>query len=309
MNLAYLRYVSEVEKSGSITKAAQNLYMGQPNLSKAIKELEKEIGITIFRRTAKGVETTRKGEEFLAYANTILSQIDELESLYQPKTQHAIQLSLSVPRATYLSSLFAEFVSRLDVKEHMDIHYRETNSMAAANDVSCGESDLGVIRYQVIYESYFVSYLHDLKLTAEPLREFTMQLLMSKEHPLAQLPEVNYHMLGGYTEIVHGDLQVPSLSFSEIAVGAGLESPARRIYVYERGSQFDLLHRVAGSYMWVSPMPKEILDRCGMVTRACPLSKLLNKDVLIFRRGHQFNKVQNRFLAFLREQCSREPVL
>lgn len=305
MNIAYLRYVSEVQKSGSITKAAQNLYMGQPNLSKAIKELEKEIGITIFRRTSKGVETTRRGEEFLAYANTILSQIDELESLYQLKTERAIQLSLSVPRASYISDLFAEFISHLDQKEHMDIQYRETSSMAAANDVSSGESDLGIIRYQLIYESYFLSYLKSLKLVAQPLREYTMQLLMSKDHPLAQLPEVNYHMLAGYTEIVHGDLQVPSLSFSDIAIGAELESPSRRIFVYERGSQFDFLLSVPGTYMWVSPMPKDVLDRFGLVTKECPLSRLSNRDVLIFRKGHQFSKLQNRFLAYIKEKCGR----
>lgn len=304
MNISYLRYVSEVQKSGSITKAAHNLYMGQPNLSKAIKELEKEIGITIFRRNSKGVETTRKGAEFLAYANTILSQINELESLYQPKTERAIQMSLSVPRASYVSDLFAEFVSHLDKKEHMDIQYRETSSMKAANDVSSGESDLGIIRYQLIYESYFLSYLKGLKLSAEPLRQFNMQLLMSKDHPLAQLDEINYHMLAGYTEIVHGDLQVPSLSFSDISLGAELEAPSRRIFVYERGSQFDFLQTILGTYMWVSPMPKTVLERYGLVTRPCPLSRLVNKDVLIFQKGHQFSKLQNRFIAYLKEHCN-----
>ena len=68
MNLLHLKYAVEIEKTGSITKAANNLFMGQPNLSKAIKELENEIGITIFRRTTKGVAPTEKGGEFLGYA-------------------------------------------------------------------------------------------------------------------------------------------------------------------------------------------------------------------------------------------------
>ena len=82
MNFQHLKYVVEVEKVKSISKAAKNLYMGQPNLSKAIKDLEKELGITIFKRTSKGVEPTTRGFEFLRYANTILSQLDELQSLY-----------------------------------------------------------------------------------------------------------------------------------------------------------------------------------------------------------------------------------
>ncbi len=303
MNLSYLRYVSEVEKTGSITRAAQNLYMGQPNLSRAIKDLEQEIGITIFKRTARGVETTRKGAEFLSYANTILSQIDELESLYSPKTDRALRLNLSVPRATYISVAFTEFITGLDPKEQMDIRFKETNSMAAANDVSGGESDLGVIRIQNLYEPYFVSYLKDLKLQYESLWEFTMTLLMSKEHPLAALGDVPYHKLGGYTEIVHGDYQVPSLSFSEIAHGAGLDCAERRIYVYERGSQFDLLQRVPGTFMWVSHIPEDVLEKNGLVLRPCSLSKLVNKDLLIWRKGHVFTPLENQFIKKLRQAC------
>ena len=71
MNLLHLKYAVEIEKTGSITKAANNLFMGQPNLSKAIKELENEIGITIFRRTTKGVAPTEKGGEFLGYAKAV----------------------------------------------------------------------------------------------------------------------------------------------------------------------------------------------------------------------------------------------
>ena len=75
MNLQHLKYMVEVERVGSITKAAANLFMGQPNLSKAIKEVENEIGITVFKRSAKGVFPTEKGAEFLEYAKTILVQM------------------------------------------------------------------------------------------------------------------------------------------------------------------------------------------------------------------------------------------
>ena len=82
MNFLHLKYIAEVERTGSITKAANNLFMGQPNLSKAIKELETETGITIFKRTARGVEPTKKGQVFLEQAKQILSSVEELERLY-----------------------------------------------------------------------------------------------------------------------------------------------------------------------------------------------------------------------------------
>ena len=82
MNLLHLKYAVEVEKTGSITRAAERLYMGQPNLSKAIRELEDSLGITIFRRTSKGVVPTREGAVFLGYAKSIAAWVEQVEKLY-----------------------------------------------------------------------------------------------------------------------------------------------------------------------------------------------------------------------------------
>lgn len=83
MNLQHLKYAVEVEKTGSITQAAENLYMGQPNLSKAIKELEGTLGVILFKRTSKGVLPTAQGKEFLRYAKSILDQVERMEELYR----------------------------------------------------------------------------------------------------------------------------------------------------------------------------------------------------------------------------------
>ena len=83
MNLVHLKYAVEVARCGSINKAAENLYMGQPNLSRAIKELENSLGITIFQRSSKGMVLTPEGEGFIAYAQKILRQVDEIEELYK----------------------------------------------------------------------------------------------------------------------------------------------------------------------------------------------------------------------------------
>ena len=82
MNLLHLKYVVEVYQTKSFTKAAENLYMGQPNLSRAIKELEQSLGITIFRRTSRGIEITEAGEEFVHYAKKILQEVDVVEKRY-----------------------------------------------------------------------------------------------------------------------------------------------------------------------------------------------------------------------------------
>ena len=109
MNILHLKYAVEVAKTRSISKAAENLYMGQPNLSRAIKELEESLGITIFRRTTKGISITPDGEEFLQYARQIVQKVDEVEQIYHNGRQKKQSFSVSVPRASYLSYAMADF--------------------------------------------------------------------------------------------------------------------------------------------------------------------------------------------------------
>ena len=79
MNIQHLRYVVEVAKTGSLNKAAETLFIAQPNLSRAIKELERDINIVIFERTAKGMRLTADGEKFITDAQKVLHEIDEME--------------------------------------------------------------------------------------------------------------------------------------------------------------------------------------------------------------------------------------
>ncbi|MGH4122019.1 MAG: LysR family transcriptional regulator [Clostridium sp.] len=300
MNLLHLKYIVEVEKTNSITKAAQNLFMGQPNLSRAIKDLEKKIGIIIFKRTAKGVEPTRKGAEFLSYTKAILSQVNELESLYKPCESDVIKFNISVPRATYVSVAFSEFVNSLNKEREINIFFKETNSMGAINDVHNGDSNLGIIRYQKLYEDYFLSFLKDSDLEYEPLWEFDLCLLMSKHHPLAHMDDIPYYDLCDYTEIVHGDFQVPSRSPSEIKKNANAPLNSKRIYVYDRGSQFDLLQRVNGSFMWVSKVPQDVLDHQNMILRKSSASSLVNKDIIIYKQNHVFTACEKMFIDMVK---------
>lgn len=304
MNLSQLKYVVEVEKTGSITKAAQNLLMGQPNLSKAIRELEREIGISIFKRTAKGVEVTPRGDEFLTYANTILSQVNELESLYHQEKDGAVHLRICAPRASYVSAAFCAFMRSIAHAEQFEVSFQETNSIGAVNAVSNGEFDLAVIRYQTLYESYFLSFIQGMKLKVEPVSNYKMALLLSKDHPLAEYADIPYHMLAPYPEIMHGDFQVPAMSFGEISHEAKLKTAVKRIYVYERGSQFELLRQVKGSYMWVSPMPKETLEQNGLIVRPCPVGAANYKDMIVYPKTHVLNNLEKRFVRQLKESFS-----
>ena len=101
MNIAHLKYVVEIANTNAISKAAENLYMNQPNLSRAIKSLEEEIGIEIFIRSSKGIRITPEGEEFIQYARKIVNQVNDLEAMYTTK-KNIQKLSVCVPRASYM---------------------------------------------------------------------------------------------------------------------------------------------------------------------------------------------------------------
>ncbi len=144
MNLQHLKYAVEVEKTGSITQAAENLYMGQPNLSKAIKELEGTLGVAIFKRTSKGVLPTAQGKEFLRYAKSILDQVERMEDLYRSGGEGRLHFSAAVPRASYITHAFARFLGELDQSQQLDINFKETNATDAIHSVAERESNWGL---------------------------------------------------------------------------------------------------------------------------------------------------------------------
>ena len=147
MDLQQLRYAVTVAECGSINKAAKKLYMGQPNLSKSIQELESEIGRPLFRRTAKGVEPTSGGLEFLLYARAILEQMDSLTAMYHPKNSDETCFSACVPRASYIADAFSKWAQRYAAPP-MHLRYRETNTTAALDAVALEEVQIGIVRYQ-----------------------------------------------------------------------------------------------------------------------------------------------------------------
>lgn len=304
MNITHLKYAVEVEKTGSITQAAENLYMSQPNLSKAIKEFESSLGFSVFRRTSKGIEPTKKGQDFLNYAKNVLKQIDEMEAIYIKDVRNELRFWISVPRASYISHAFSLFVRDLDASKPLDINFFETNSMNAINNIVSGDYSLGIVRCQVEHEKYYGTIFAEKNLASERVLEYEYLALMSRENPLANRPDLTYNDLEGQVEIIHGDLSVPYLPLSNASLAGTGEKTKRQIRIYERGSQFDLLRLVQNTYMWVSPMPQELLDCYGLVQRHCKVADNKYVDTLIYPKGYHFSETEEKFLSELRKTIS-----
>lgn len=299
MNITHLRYAVEIAKTGSITQAAENLFMSQPNLSKAIKEFENSLGFVVFKRTSKGIEPTQKGRELIEYSRGLLARIDEMDTLFSAKNESVLSLSVSVPRASYIAHALTRFINGLDPAADMDIDFCETNSVNTVVNVSEGESALGVVRFPKSQEKYFFSFIADKGLTRELLLEYKYGLLFSSKSPLASKSSICRADLSDLTEIVHGDLSLPYPHASR-QKDEPLNTSRRKIRVYERGSQFDLLRKTAGTYMWVSPMPPELLDCYGLRKADCTDNDELYCDYLVFPEAAHAKKIQRLFVENLR---------
>lgn len=299
MNITHLRYAVEIERSKYLKKAAENLYIAQPNLSRALKELEDSLGITIFKRTASGMLVTPEGEEFLERAKALLRQIDEMEEFYSPGMPQKQSFSISGPRASYISFAFSRFADKVDKTLPFELFYRETNSMRVISNMVNADYRLGILRFAEHFERYFMEMLEDKNLSFELIAEFNYRLLMHKSHPLADRENITFDELSKYTEIAHADPYVPSLSYSVVRKEELPDNIKKRIFVFERASQFELLGSIKGTFMWVSPMSQEMLDSYGFVQKNCDINKKIYKDILIYKKDYKLTRLDKMFIEEL----------
>ena len=297
MNILHVKYAVEIAKTKSISKAAKNLYMGQPNLSRAIRELEENLGITIFKRTSKGITVTPEGEEFLEYARRIVAQVEEVEDMYKNGRKKTVRFSASVCRSSYIADAFTNFMKGLSDTDPAEIFYKETNSMKTISNIIKGDFDLGIVRYQSTFDKYFTDLFAEKNFIHETVFEFSYNLLMSKDSPLADKTEVSLASLENYTEITHADPYVPSMPIIDVKKAELSGNIDRHIYVFERASQFTLLENVPNTFMWVSPIPPELIEKYHLVQKKCPDNQKKYKDVLIYRKGHNITELENEFIT------------
>lgn len=295
MNTLYFKYALEVERAGSISQAAQNLYMAQPNLSKAIKDLEAEVGYTIFNRGAGGIKVTEKGDEFLYHARKLMEQLAEMENISGRDDTDRGKFKISIPRGSYIANGFTSFVSELPMTQGVEITINETNDLKTIDNVTERGYNMGIIRYQVSEEEFFNVRLKNNKLEQETIWEFEYVLVMSKDHPLAEKPDLTVEDLKDYVKITHGDIDIPHAKNEGHDEGGKASADKKTIYVYERGSQFDLLANVPTTYMWVSPIPTSYLEKNNLVQRACKAANNRYRDVLIYRKDYELSEKDKLF--------------
>ncbi|MDO4487952.1 MAG: LysR family transcriptional regulator [Eubacteriales bacterium] len=298
MNVLHVKYAVEVAQTGSINKAAEKMFVAQPNLSRCIKELESDIGISIFERTTRGMRLTPDGEEFIARARKVLDQIDDIERLYKGELDRKKRFSITVPRSSYISYAFKEFSKSLS-KEPSEVYYMESNSSQAIRNILENDYKLGIVRYAAEYDKYFKNTFEEKGLSYELVAEFRYAMIMSSKSELAKKTDLQLSDLKDYTEIIHGDPYVPSVPVELVRKQKLPYDVKGHIYLFERGGQFDILSDNPDTFMWVSPVPAELLSRYDLVQRKIGENNELYRDVLIKKKDYSLTDLDREFITEL----------
>ena len=297
MNIQQLRCAIEVWRCGSISRAAERLYMNQPNLSRVIKALEEEFNITLFSRTASGVEVTNEGTAFLT--ERLVGRNDEFEQAFKNGYSERLVFRMAVPRASYLAYAFSNALARHG-GDTLNVTYKETNNQNVINCVSALGYDLGVIRLPVEFAANYKKQLAEKQLKAQEILTFRFVAVMSRGHALAGRESVRMADLVQHTALVHGDNY--SVNFSDKWTDQLYKTGVyqKSVTLFERGSQFDFLRNVPDTFMLVSPLPPDILAANDLVQ--IPLSENetgLFEDVVITRRFRRETAFEQAFMNSL----------
>lgn len=302
MNLQQLRCVVEIARVGSVTKAAQNLYISQPNLSRTIKELEKELGVSLFRRGSQGMEPTVEAAQLLRYAQTIVHQVNELESIYHTHEQ-TMRLALAGPHSGYITRAIGLFLARQQGRP-LNVSYQESAASQALDAVSRGQVQIAVVRYQLLYDDYFQEMFAKAGLVSRTLLRFAPCVLMAPNHPLAGESSLQYGQLYAYPQILRGDAQLAEQNEPK----AAQQEAAGRIHVQDRASMYELLRGVPGSYAWSNPLPEAECRRHGLVQCRCE-GVALNRDVALWQAKYGLSPIARDCLVSIQEAASRQGMM
>ena len=204
MTLQQLRYVTVIAETGSLNKASEVLYVSQPSLTNAVKELEKELGVSLFTRTGKGVTLTADGDEFLTSARPILMQYDTLMDHYAEPGARKIKFGASTQHYSFAVKAFVEMVKTFGTSRY-EFAIRETRTQEVINDVATLKSEVGILYLSDFNRAVLTKLFNQNDLVFHPLCRCRAYVYLWRGHPLAGCETITFAQLADY----------PCLSFEQ----------------------------------------------------------------------------------------------
>lgn len=237
MRIQQLIYAIEIEKQGSINAAANKLFISQPTLSIAVKELENEIGFKLFKRTNKGIIPTDQGIDFIYYAKNVVLQMDSLTNYCNLKTRNfSNTLLVSTQHYAFVSDAFIKYLKDIKFDDYK-YKIKETQSIIAIEDVVDEKSDIAII----LKSPFNIQFLDDLfekkKITYNKIADVSTHVFLSKNHPLATKETISLKELKPYPVVVF-EQEGSELFAEELIIQSGLN---KVIYINDRATSMNVI--------------------------------------------------------------------
>lgn len=238
MTLQQLKYIITVADTGTITEAANRLYISQPSLTNAIRELEKEMNIVIFNRTNKGISLSKEGEIFLGYARQVLEQATILEDKYKSGNGGKKQFCVSTQHYSFAVNAFVDLIKEYGQDEY-DFSLRETQTYEIIEDVARMRSEIGILFLNDFNEKVLMKILKSHDLEFNQLFVAKPHVFISRKHPLAEKNVITNEELELYPYLSFEQGEHNSFYFSEEIFSSSERK--KNIRVRDRATLFNLL--------------------------------------------------------------------
>lgn len=238
MTIQQLKYIIKIAECGSITEASRQLFVSQPSLSTAVKEIENEYGIEIFIRNKKGISLSTEGAEFLSYARQIIEQTQLLEQKY--KTQRSVKqlCSVSTQHYAFAVNAFVNLIKELNSDEY-EFTLRETRTYEIIDDVANFRSEIGILYLSDFNKKVITKLIKENNLVFTPLFTAEPHIFISSNHPLANKSQIEIGELEDYPCLEFEQGTYNSFYFSEELMST--EFHRKTINVSDRATLFNFL--------------------------------------------------------------------
>lgn len=280
MTLQQLKYVTTVAETGTITEAADKLYLSQPSLTNAIRELEKEMNIRIFNRTNKGISLSKEGEDFLGYARQVLEQAAILEDKYKGSDGGKKRFCVSTQHYSFAVNAFVDLIKEYGQEEY-DFSLRETQTYEIIDDVARMRSEIGILFLNDFNEAVLNKIMKSRDLEFHQLFVAKPHVFISRNHPLAGKDRITNEELEPYPYLSFEQGEHNSFYFSEEIFS--VSERKKNIRVRDRATLFNLLIGLNG-YTVCSGIIDKNLNGEGIV--AIPLAQEENTSKDDMRIGY-----------------------
>ncbi|MBU5484516.1 LysR family transcriptional regulator [Clostridium sp. MSJ-11] len=245
MKVEYLKYVIEVERQGSISKAARSLFLTQPHLSKTIRELEEELNITIFVRDNNGVQITDQGKEFLEHAKKIIKDLENFIKLYKDTQSKSYNFKLSTIYSSHIVETFFRLNKEYKDETNTQFYIKETDNYTVINDIYSQESNVGVIYVPKSMKNTFINTLKMKNIDYKFICDLGKQVILSKNHPLLKNGhKIQSKDLYKYGMVRYADFMgfgIESVDYLSAYNLKGMDKITKIIYVHNRATLHNVL--------------------------------------------------------------------